>query len=169
MGFPVFIIVLKVRLQSVFISYMLAMKIFVYYLLLCLGSICVDCACPIEVKSQAELDRSIDDVISFTSGSNDTRCIQWILTGSAYQLDLLKLMKINLQQNDSLIIQGHNGTMVDIDCVGGPSDLEEILNVTQPLSRASLIVLDSLNIMGCPVPILIEEVSKVMINNCDFQ
>ena len=132
----------------------------------------VDCACPRNVKSQAELDRYIDGVISFRSDphNNDTRCIQWTLTGSAYQLDLIKLMKISLQQNDSLIIQGHNGTMVDIDCVGGPSNLdEEIVEAIRPLSHASLIVLDSLNIMGCPVPILVEEVSKVMINNCVFQ
>ena len=141
-------------------------------ILLCLSNN-VDCVCPKDVliKNQTELDRYTKDVIqSPTRANNDTRCIQWSLTGSAYQLDLIKLMKINLQQNDSLIIQGHNGTMVDIDCVGRPSYLEEFgLEAIRPLSHASLIVLDSLNIMGCPVPILIEEVSKVMINNCVFQ
>ena len=124
-------------------------------------------ACPKDVKSQAELDRYIEDVISFRS--DDTRCTQWTLIGSVYQLDLIKLLTIELQQNDSLIIQGHNGTMVDIDCVGGPSNLEKILEAVQPLSHASLVVLDSLNFMGCPVPILLEEVSKVMISNCIFQ
>ena len=128
----------------------------------------VHCAvCPKDVKSQAELDRYIEDVISFRS--DDTRCTQWTLIGSVYQLDLIKLLTIELQQNDSLIIQGHNGTMVDIDCVGGPSNLEEILEAVQPLSHASLVVLDSLNFMGCPVPILLEEVSRVMISNCIFQ
>ena len=146
-----------------------AMRIFLY-LLMCLSSTRVDCACPNEVKNQAELDNSIDDVTAFrNSGRNGTRCTQWILTESAYQLDLIKLLKIKLQQNDSLIIQGHNGTMVDIDCVGGPSNLEETLKAIQPLSHASLFVLDSLNFVGCPVPILVEEVSKVMIKNCVFQ
>ena len=119
-----------------------AMRIFLY-LLMCLSSTSVDCACPNEVKNQTELNNSIDDVITFrNSGRNGTRCTQWILTGSAYQLDLIKLLTIKLQQNDSLIIQGHNGTMVDIDCVGGPSNLEETLKAIQPLSHASLFVLD---------------------------
>ena len=143
-----------------------AMILFIYCLLVCLSS---TCACPTnrKIKSQDELDRYIEDAIR--SGNNDTRCIQWTLIGSAYQLDLIKLLKIQLQQNDSLIIQGHNGSVVDIDCVGRPSNLEEHLEAIQPLSHASLFVLDSLNFMGCPVPILVEEVSKVMISNCVFQ
>ena len=132
-----------------------------------------DCVCPKDVliKSQAELDRYMDDAILFRRRVNhtDERCTQWTLTGGAYRLDLIKLLTIELQQNDSLIIQGHNGTMVDIDCVGGPSNLEEILEAIQPLSHASLVVLDSLNFVGCPVPILVEEVSKVIIKNCVFQ
>ena len=141
------------------------MRLFVYCLLVCLSS---NCACPTnrKINSQDELDRYIEDAIR--SGNNDTRCIQWTLIGSAYQLDLIKLLKIQLQQNDSLIIQGHNGR-VAIDCVGGPLNLEEDLEAIQPLSHASLFVLDSLNFMGCPVPILVEEVSKVVISNCVFQ
>ena len=144
------------------------MRAFFYCILMYLSS---TCACPTtnEVKSQAELDRYIDDAIR--NENNDTRCIQWTLIRSAYQLDLIKLLKIQLRQNDSLIIQGHNGAVVDIYCVGGPSNLESLeqLEAIQPLSHASLFVLDSLNFMGCPVPILVEEVSKVMISNCVFQ
>ena len=141
-------------------------------LVLYFSSTSVNSACPEDVliKSQAELDRYIEGVISFIrQDDNDTRCIQWTLTGSTYQLDLVKVMEIDLQQNDSLIIQGHDGTMVDIDCVGGPANLEELFKAVRPLSHASLIVLDSLNFIRCPVSILIEEVSTVMINNCVFQ
>lgn len=131
----------------------------------------VDCGCPhnVLIRNQTELDRYIADEVSFSRENNDTRCIQWSLTGSTYQLDIVELMKINLQHSDSLIIQAHNGNMVDIDCVGGPAKLEELFEAVQPLSRASLLVLDSLNIVRCLMPILIEEVSKVIISNCVFQ
>ena len=146
-----------------------AMKIsfVVYHLLVCLWSVSVDCSCPKELRSQAELDHYIDGAI--LNENNATRCTQWTLIGSVYQLNLIKLLNISLQQNDSLIIQGHNGSVVDIDCVGRSSNLREQMDTIQPLSHASLFVLDSLNFMGCPVPILVEEVSKVTISNCVFQ
>ena len=132
------------------------------------------CAYPendVRIRNQTELDRYLDNEISYRRESNTTRCIQWILTGRSYQLDMVELMKINLQQSDSLIIQGHNGNMVDIDCVGGPANMEELFEAVQShaLSRASLLVLDSLTFVRCPVPILIEEVSKVIISNCVFR
>ena len=130
------------------------------------------CACPendVLIRNQTELDRYLDDEISYRGENNATRCIKWTHTGRSYQLDIVELMKINLQQSDSLIIQGHNGNMVDIDCVGGPTNLEELFEAVQPLSRASLLILDSLIFLECPVPLLIEEVSKVMISNCIFQ
>ena len=130
------------------------------------------CASPendVLIRNQTELDRYLDDEISYRRENNATRCIKWTLTGRSYQLDIVELMKINLQQSDSLIIQGHNGNMVDIDCVGGPANLEELFEAVQPLSRASLLILDSLIFLECPVPLLIEEVSKVMISNCIFQ
>ena len=105
------------------------------------------CACPendVRVRNQTELDRYLDDEISYRRENNATKCIQWTLTGSSYQLDIVDLMKINLQQSDSLIIQGHNGNMVNINCVGGPANLEELFETVQPLSRASLLLLDSL-------------------------
>ena len=135
--------------------------IIVSCLSICLG---VDCVClNKEVTSQVDLDRYIDEARS----GDDTRCIHWTLIGSTYQLDLIKLLSINLQQNNSLMIKGHNGTVVDIHCVGGASDMD--LEAIQPLSHVSSIVLDSLNFMGCPVPILVEEVPKVIISNCIFQ
>ena len=137
-----------------------------------LNSAGVDCGCPENnlIRNQTEFERYVNDEILFNRElNNDTRCIQWTLTGSSYQLDIVELMKINLQQSDSLIIQGHNGNMVNIDCLGGPANLEELFEAVQPLSCASLLVLDSLKIVGCPVPILIEEVSKVIITNCAFE
>ena len=56
--------------------------------------------CPendVGLRNQTELDRYLDDEISYRRKNNATRCIQWILTGSTYQLDMVKLMKINLQ------------------------------------------------------------------------
>ena len=157
------------------ISSMAAFVILSSILLLFLNSSIVDCTCSgnVLIRNQTELDweldRYLDDEISYGRESNATRCIQWTLTGRSYQLDIVELMKINLQQSDSLIIQGHNGNMVDIDCVGGPTNLEELFEAVQPLSRASLLVLDSLTFVRCPVPILIEEVSKVIISNCVFR
>ena len=129
------------------------------------------CACPgndVLIRNQTELDRYLDDEISYRRKNNATRCIQWILTGRSYQLDMVELMKINLQQSDSLIIQGHNGNMVDVNCVGGPANMEELFKTVQPL-HSSLLILDSLTFVECPVPLLIEEVSKVLISNCIFQ
>lgn len=151
-----------------------AMKRFV--LLMCVLSLCgtnaeYDIRCPsdILVRNQTELDRYIEEAISFRRGYTDTRCILWILTGNAYQLDIVKLMNIDLQQSDSLILESaaHNaGTMVTINCVGRP--LVELFETIQPLSNASLVVFANLKFVRCPIPILIEEVSKVIITNCVF-
>ena len=148
-----------------------SLRLVILSAVLYLSSAGVNCGCPdnVLIRSQAEFERYVNDEISFSRENNDTRCIQWTLTGSTYQLDIVELMKINLQQSDSLIIQGHNGNMVNIDCVEGPANLEELFEAVQSLSRASLLVLDSLKIVRCPVPILIEEVSKVIITNCAFE
>ena len=55
------------------------------------------CACPendVRVRNQTELDRYLDDEISYRRKNNATRCIQWTLTGRSYQLDMVELMKI---------------------------------------------------------------------------
>ena len=59
--------------------------------------------------------------------------------------------------------------LAEINCKTGFSDLEMLSKTVQPLSRASLVLLDGLVFIGCPVPILIEEASNVIVQNCVFQ
>ena len=59
--------------------------------------------------------------------------------------------------------------MAESNCTASQSDLEELREVVQPISRASLVLMDGLVFTGCPVPIMIEEASSVVIQNCVFQ
>ena len=81
-------------------------------------------------------------------------------------MNMMKLMF--MATNGSLIMRSSGGT-AEINCSTGISDLEELSKTIKPLSRASLVLLDGLVFTGCPVPILIEETSNVVIKNCVFQ
>ena len=75
--------------------------------------------------------------------------------------------------NGSLIMESKGGP-AEINCITSLSgytiyDLEKLREALQPLSGASLVLLDGLVFNGCPVPILIEEALNVVIQNCVFQ
>ena len=117
------------------------------------------------IVDQLQLTQFIDNVTMYTDHWNTTNCLYLSLTGGTnYELDIVKLMKISI--NGSLVLES-KGSSAEINCP--QYDLEELSQTLQPLTRASLVLLDGLIFTGCPVPILIEEASNVVIQNCVFQ
>ena len=80
----------------------------------------------------------------------------------------MNVTSFSIANNGSLIMQGIGGK-VEINCVSSLSDLEELLQILQPISNALLVMLNGFVFNNCPVPVLIEEVSTVMVQNCVFQ
>ena len=117
------------------------------------------------VTDQRQLNLFLQDAIFSNSSNTTTKCIQLSLIGDGFDLDLLQLMRINLGTNGSLMVVGDS---VTIDCSSNVTDLEELRDMLQPISRALLVLFDGLVFTKCPVPIVIEEVSNVMIKNCVF-
>ena len=121
----------------------------------------------VTVATQLELSQFVENVTNYTNRCNATNCLFLSLTvGGSYELDIINVMEVSV--NGSLVIESKDG-LSEIICITASSDLEELRQTLQPLSRASLVLLDGLIFTGCPVPILIEEASKVVIQNCVFQ
>ncbi|XP_065907815.1 uncharacterized protein [Dysidea avara] len=113
------------------------------------------------VRDQRELDQLLNDMSSI----NVPVCIRIVFAGDRFKLDIVELMRVHFT---SLSMIGSGG-QVNIDCVGGKSDLEVLRNNLLPLSGASLVLVDGLAFARCPVPLLIEEASRVVIQNCIFR
>ncbi|XP_065905479.1 uncharacterized protein [Dysidea avara] len=142
------------------------------YILLCWVYItCADSFCAddladwtVTITNQSELNQFLNNATS----RDNIRCVHLSLAaGNSYKLDIVKFMQINLEHNASLIVVGEGGG-VDINCTASLSDLEELRKLNLSLSRASLVMLDGLVFTSCPLPIVIEEVLTVVINNCHF-
>ena len=121
------------------------------------------------IIDQLQLTQFIENVTMYTDYWNTTNCIYLSLTGGTnYELDIVKLMKISI--NGSLVMES-KGRSAEINCNFDLQydDLKALSQTVQPLSRASLVLLDGLIFTGCPIPILIEEASDVVIQNCVFQ
>lgn len=58
--------------------------------------------------------------------------------------------------------------MVNINCTTNITDPEMLRRALRPLSHAQLISFDGLVFAECPTPILIEDVTMVMVVNCVF-
>ena len=120
------------------------------------------------ITKQSELDQFVESV---RLNHNDSSCIQLSLVGNnSYTLDIVDFMNVtsfSIANNGSLIMQGMGG-IVDINCVSSQSDLNELLQILRPISNAQLVILDGLVFINCPVPVLIEEVSTVIVQNCVF-
>ena len=125
---------------------------------------CFNCSTVIEITDQRRLDEFIQDSSNNRNG-NVSKCIQLSFTRNNFQLDLLQLMRINLGTNGSLVITGDS---VILNCIVNTTDLEELRKLLQPISRALLVLFDGLVFTRCPVPIVIEEVANVIIQNCVF-
>ena len=119
------------------------------------------------ISDQTQLDLFIRNTSLY---DNSTKCIQLSLNGSSFNVDLLQLMRLNLGTNGSLEITGSiTGDSVNINCSINITDHVELKDMLQPIiSRALLVLLDGLVFTKCPVPILIEEVSTVIVRNCVF-
>ena len=122
----------------------------------------------VSVISQSQLDQFIENVTAYNGDRNTSYLRLSLASENAYVLDIVRLMNVSLIDGGSLIIESNSGT-VEIDCTASHSDLEELRKVLQPISRASLVLMDGLVMTGCPVPIMIEEASNVTIQNCIFQ
>ena len=123
----------------------------------------------IVVASQSQLDQVIENVTSYSDRGTNTCYFHLSLAGgNSYVLDIVKLMNISLTDGGSLIMESKGG-VAEINCTASQSDLQELREVVQPISRASLVLMDGLVFTGCPVPIMIEEASSVVIQNCVFQ
>ena len=118
--------------------------------------------CNISINGQGELD---DFVNNLATNDDKDRCIQIFLTGkSVYSLDILKIMRIKLGTGGGLVIIGVTDPQVTIT---NTSNLEELIN-TSLVANVSLVVLDGLVFTECPVPVVLEEVSIVIVQNCTF-
>ena len=121
----------------------------------------------VSINGQEELDNFIDDVISFMDDDTD-RCIQLFLTREVYKLDMIKVMRVKLGTVGGLVMVGVANPRVTINCVANISGLEELRSNLKPIANVSLVVLNGLKFAGCPVPVVLEEVSTVIVQNCDF-
>ena len=121
----------------------------------------------VSVHDQAGLNTFMEEAMS---SINSSRCIQLSLAGDfSYRLNIVKMMQINLGTGDGtgLIVVGVN-RRVKIECFANVTDLEELRKILKPISNISLLILDGLIFVRCPVPILIEEVSLIVVKNCEF-
>ena len=115
------------------------------------------------ISTQLELNRFMENAPTTHSDKRSSSCYHILLGGeSNYIVDIVSLMKIGT--NGSLIVMSESG-LAEISCTAN----KEPPQVVMSLSRASLVLLDGLIFTGCPVPILIEEASNVVIQNCVFQ
>ena len=115
------------------------------------------------ISDQSQLDLFIRNASLY---DDSTKCIRLSLNGRSFNIDLLRLMRINLGTNGSLEITGDS---VNINCFINTTDHVKLKDMPQPIiSHALLVCLDGLVFTKCPVPILIEEVSTVIVRNCVF-
>ena len=120
----------------------------------------------ISINGQEELERFVNNTVS--SNDEADRCIQLFLTGKSYELDIIRIMATKLGNNGGLVMVGVADPPVTINCVANASSLEGLRDILKPLANVSLVVLDGLLFTECPVPVVLEEVSTVIVKNCVF-
>ena len=118
------------------------------------------------ISDQFQLDEFVTNISSYSS---EPMCVELLLLGNSFKLDLLQLMRMDLGTNGSLIVTGNSlSNSVVINCISNITDPEELRALLQPVSRAQFVLFDGLVFTQCPVPIVIEEVYSVVIQNCIF-
>ena len=116
------------------------------------------------ISYQSELDEFLSNFSPQNESNKDT-CVHLSLTRSSFNLDVLQLMSIKLGINGRLVVMGNS---VDINCTTHTTDAAELRKILQPISRALLVSFNGLVFIKCPVPIVMEEVANVIIQNCVF-
>ena len=118
----------------------------------------------VRVANQLDLDRFIANVTTQSQEmSRYPMCIHLSLAtnfeADSYQVDLTKLvLGVSLNKNDSLRVEVAEGGRANISCKGA-----------MKFSKASLILFDGLLFTGCAVPVYVEEVDTVVMQNCVFR
>ena len=120
------------------------------------------------INGQEELDNFVNNVTAFTDDDDTDKCVQLFLTRKVYKLNMIKIMGARLGTGGGLVMVGLANPRVTINCVANISGLEELRSNLKALANVSLVVLDGLKFAGCPVPVVIEEVTTVIVQNCDF-
>ena len=116
----------------------------------------------ISINGQSELNHFVNNLADDEDG-----CIQLFLTGKSYTLDMIEIMRIKLGTSGGLVIIGVTNPRVRIKCIASLPSLEELINSTL-VANVSLVVLDGLVFTKCPVPVVLERVATVIVQNCEF-
>ena len=118
------------------------------------------------INESIDGQRELDDFVNNLADDDEDKCVQLFLTGESYTLDMIKIMGIKLGGNGGFVIIGTSNPRVTIN-VSNVSNLKELINSTL-IANVSLVVLDRLIFTECPVPVVLEEVSTVIVQNCEF-
>ena len=150
------------------------MKVSTIFYLLTLSSLISDAnsCCEAEwnafITNQSELDQFVE---ASRLNHSDGKCVCLSLVGNnSYTLDIVDFMNVTsffIANSGSLIMQGVDGK-VEIDCISSQSEVDKLVQSLQPISNALLVIFNELVFNNCPVPVLIEDVSTVIIENCVF-
>ena len=122
------------------------------------------------VSNQSELDIWLDDMTLERTQNRGPRCIQLSLTANEYQLNVTNFARgVDLMENDSLLVRGKGSISCNSAAnLFGEDSVADYLSSTK-LSKASLVVFDGLVFTGCVLPVNVEEVDTVVIQNCVFR
>ena len=109
----------------------------------------------------------LNDFVNKLTDNDEDRCIQLFLTGKSYTLDMINIMRSKLGTSGGLVIVGVPNLRVTKSYIANMPSLEELINSTL-VANVSLVVLDGLVFTECPVPVVLERVSTVIVQNCVF-
>jgi len=121
------------------------------------------------VFNQSQLENFLDNITSESRRNEQVpRTIQLSLIANIYLLNITKFVS-GVKENDSLVVEGLGG-VVDISCLEDPNaNVSEEYLQSRRLLNASMVVFDGVMFTGCILPIYVEQVDAVVIQNCVFQ
>ena len=76
-------------------------------------------------------------------------------------------MRMKLGTSGGLVIVGTTNPRVTINCV--VANVSDLINNSTLVADVSLVVLDGLLFAQCPVPVVLERVATVIVQNCMFK
>ncbi|XP_065913374.1 uncharacterized protein [Dysidea avara] len=124
------------------------------------------------VSNQSQLVRLLDNM-TLLMKEEGPRCIQLSLAANIYDMFAIAefVSRVHLTILDSLVVVGEVSGMVDINCdnVTMVSEKNYLNNTDVKIIRTSMVVFDGLQFTRCLLPIHVEEVNTVVIQNCVFR